>query len=476
MLTYVRLHKEICDFYDFARPYEYEEAVRRDLIARVEKGLRTFRGNNAASVKVLSFGSFAAGLYLPTADMDLVAVSPQYMSGGRALFCQSNSAKFKLKYHLENASVAPTDGVVVIAKAKVPIVKFPDKMTGIKVDISFENDSGIIANKTFEQWKQQYPAMPVVVVLVKQLLAMRGLNEVYTGGIGGFTTICLVVSMMQLMPELQSEGVDAREHYGELLMNFLDLYGNKFDTHRTGIRMSPPGYFDKVRDPAPTQNLNRLTIIDPNRPTNDVSGGSHEIDAVLDCFKAAHGALQRRLSQVQSGKDVEDSILGCMWGGNYSSFTRQREKLSQLHRGYAVSPPPAPPAPKGEWTMHGPQKPQQQQKTAGPAAKKNKKQEAQEFQAQAQPAPRFAPTVEFHSQEDRVSGRTRAGSHANGQTIDEPRTNTRSQVAQRALPPRPPQQVHALPPRPDTQAQPPSSNQNGYANLRGDVFNHYHRY
>ncbi|KAK3116443.1 hypothetical protein LTR53_003169 [Teratosphaeriaceae sp. CCFEE 6253] len=413
----LRLHKEICDFYEFVRPHAYEEAVRRNLIVRVERGIQSSNGKGAAKVKVHCFGSFAAGLYLPTADMDLVAVSPEYMGGSRGIYCQSTSQMYKLKSHLEYNGVAPPDSVAVVGRAKVPIIKFPDKTTGLKVDISFENDSGIVANRTFEQWKRAYPAMPVVVVLVKQLLAMRGLNEVFTGGIGGFTTICLVVSMLQLMPELQADTLDPRQHYGELLMTFLDLYGNKFDVRSTGIRMDPPSYFNKIRNPAPRQNLDRLTIVDPNNPDNDVSGGSHEIDAVLDCFKAAHAALQRRLAEVHAGKEVEagGSVLGCVLGGNYGAFVRQREKLSLLHRGYAVSPPP-PPAPK-------------------PVGGKKKK---------------------------------TTGAHGPASQSRGPKVTKRST---HALPPKP----KALPPRPDTRG-PSEAKKNGYASISGEVRDHYRPY
>jgi len=344
-LTDRSLHKEICDFFDFVRPYDYEEAVRRDLINRVLQATRRSNTRNAKSVNLECFGSFAAGLYLPTADMDLVAVSPEYLSRGSKTYGQSNSQMRMLAHYLENTGVAAPGGVAVITRAKVPIIKFADKRTGIKVDISFENDSGLYANQTFQVWKGQFPAMPVIVVLVKQLLAMRGLNEVYSGGIGGFTIICLVVSMMQLMPELQSGAMDAHLHYGDLLMNFLDLYGTRFDIRKTGIVMNPPGYFDKIASPRAKQNPNRLTIMDPNRKDNDISGGSHKIDDVLDCFRSAHLRLQRRLAQVRAGTEVEGSVLGCVFGGDYSSFAHQREKLSLLHRGYAVSPPPPPPAP-----------------------------------------------------------------------------------------------------------------------------------
>ena len=317
--------------------------MRQNLVKRVEQGTRTSSAPGARSVDVRCFGSFAAGLYLPTADMDLVAVSPSYLSSRKKSFCQVKNHMWKLARSLEAGGVAPFNGVNVIAKARVPIIKFTDKISGIRVDISFENDSGLLANQTFQKWKAEFPAMPVLVVLIKQMLAMRGLNEVFTGGIGGFTIICLVVSMMQLMPELQAKSMNAQNHYGDLLLNFLDLYGNKFDIQSTGISMDPPGYFDKKRQPQAKQNAVRLTIIDPNNASNDISGGSSRIDDVLNCFRHAHAELQRRLAQIYQGRNVEGSILGCIWGGNYTSFIQQREKLSLLHRGYRVSPPPPPP-------------------------------------------------------------------------------------------------------------------------------------
>ncbi|KAI7342592.1 hypothetical protein KC336_g23183 [Hortaea werneckii] len=110
--------------------------------------------------------------------------------------------------------------------------------------------------------------------------------------------------------------------------------------------LDPPRYFDKESETRVNAKSDRLTIIDPNKRDNDISGGSHRISDVLDVFSHAHAELQRRLSQLHRGKGVQDSILGCIWGGNYSSFIHQREKLSLLQRGYRVSPPPPPPAPQ----------------------------------------------------------------------------------------------------------------------------------
>lgn len=299
-------------------------------------------GGDAKNVDVKSFGSFAAGLYLPTADMDLVAVSRTFMSYGQKTFCQSFNQMRKLMMHLIRVGIAQDGTHTVVAHARVPIVKFIDRKTGIKVDISFENDSGLRANRTFQEWKLRYPTMPVVVVMIKQMLAMRDLNEVFTGGLGGFSIICLVVSMLQLQPDCHPSKVNPDQLYGDLLLNFLDLYGNKFNTTETGIIMEPPNYYDKVRYPRRRQNANNLTIIDPNNPDNDISGGSREVFACFEVFRHAHAQILQQMSKIHAGKDVGGSILGHVLGGNYTSFIEQRNRLHKLYNGEDVGPPPAP--------------------------------------------------------------------------------------------------------------------------------------
>jgi non-canonical poly(A) RNA polymerase PAPD5/7 len=75
---------------------------------------------------------------------------------------------------------------------------------------------------------------------------MRGLNEPVNGGIGGFSVTCLVVSLLQNMPQVQSGSMIPEHHLGEILMEFLDLYGNQFNYEHTAIQLNPPGYIPKV--------------------------------------------------------------------------------------------------------------------------------------------------------------------------------------------------------------------------------------
>jgi non-canonical poly(A) RNA polymerase PAPD5/7 len=169
------------------------------------------------------------------------------------------------------------------------------------------------------------------------MLAMRDLNEVFTGGLGGFSIICLVVSMLQLKPKSELRGTGSNPHYGRLLLNFLNLYGNEFDIRSTGIVMNPPRLYDKIRHPMRKQNAEMLTIIDPNNSSNDISGGSRQVHAVFDVFRKAHSQISQRMSKIMAGKDVGGSILGCVIGGNYTSFVHQRNRLYRLYSGEKMS-------------------------------------------------------------------------------------------------------------------------------------------
>lgn len=239
------------------KPRRFEERIRKDLVDKLERLIR----KRFSDVKILPFGSFMSGLYLPTGDMDLVFCSDRYYSGGSPQYNSKNTL-WRLSDYLRRNRVVAEGQVEVISRAKVPLVKYIDDQTGLKVDISFENLTGVTAINTFQAWKKQYPAMPILVTVIKHFLLMRGLNEPVNGGIGGFSVICLVVSMLQLMPQVQSRNLTPEHHLGMMLMEFLDLYGNRFNYKTTAISMNPPGYIPKVGQklpPSPSFRRHLLT-------------------------------------------------------------------------------------------------------------------------------------------------------------------------------------------------------------------------
>ncbi|KAJ4139745.1 hypothetical protein NW768_001089 [Fusarium equiseti] len=326
-----RLHKEIMDFYEYVRPRDFEQRIRDNLVENLRKAMRR-DGRNFASAQVHPFGSFMSGLYLPTADMDLVVCSASFMRGGPPTYLSAKSWLYKFQKFLVSQQVAEQHSIEVIAHARIPLVKFVDKQTGLKVDVSFENLGGVGAIDTFLQWKEQYPAMPILVTVIKHFLLMRGLNEPVNGGIGGFSVICLVVSMLQLMPQVQSRSLIPEHHLGEMLLEFFELYGYDFHHEKNAISLTRPiGYIRKSHVNSLTyKNYDRLSIIDPNNPANDISGGSANTPAILARFREAFELLRDRMSDIARNPN-KGNILEVILQGDYSSFRMQRDFIRHVH-------------------------------------------------------------------------------------------------------------------------------------------------
>ncbi|KAL5118066.1 hypothetical protein ACEQ8H_004053 [Pleosporales sp. CAS-2024a] len=322
------LHNEILDFYDWVAPQQFEHEARDKLVKRISDALSTQRWFPHDSGRILCFGSYPAGLYLPTADMDLVYASDRLWNGGRAALDSKND-RVAFTKTLRKASqrlyrVGIAANPFVIAKARVPIIKFKDKMTGLDVDISFENLGGVQAQATFHQWKEEYPDMLYLVALVKQLLVMRGLNEVHTGGLGGYSIICLTVSYIQHAPKT--------DNLAECFMGFLKYYGKDFDLAKKRIQMNPPAILDKEAYgiDGRKESMTGLSIQDPNKPDNNISGGSRRVPEAFNVFAAAYDTLADRLRALELGQDIGPSILECIIGGNYESYLNQRQRLRRL--------------------------------------------------------------------------------------------------------------------------------------------------
>lgn len=229
------LHNEISDFYDFVAPTDHDNEVRLDLIRRVQSVIGGEFQSHRGSIRC--FGSFPIGLYLPTADMDLVFVSDSHYQGGPPKLNAGKSAMFNLAKKLKFNQVGYE--TFVIPKARVPIIKFKDIATDLPVDISFENMSGVIAQSTLAKWKKQFgDHFTNLVALIKQLLEMYSLNDNSTGGLGGLSICCLVASFLQLH--------ELPENLGQTFLQFLDFFGNKFDYSRDRIVVDPAGIVRKV--------------------------------------------------------------------------------------------------------------------------------------------------------------------------------------------------------------------------------------
>jgi non-canonical poly(A) RNA polymerase PAPD5/7 len=139
-------------------------------------------------------------------DIDLVVTKP---------FTESNKVKTlsDMARAMRQSKIADT--VAIIAKARVPIIKFvtnegespttgskvggwADQQGKLNVDISLNQINGIAAGKIVNQYLDILPGARQLILVVKAFLSQRSMNEVYTGGLGSYSVICLVISFLQV--------------------------------------------------------------------------------------------------------------------------------------------------------------------------------------------------------------------------------------------------------------------------------------
>lgn len=103
-----------------------------------------------------------------------------------------------LERALLDQNIAEPSSIKVLDKASVPIVKLTDKETEIKVDISFNMNNGVKSAELINSFKKRFPVLEKLVMVLKQFLLQRDLNEVFTGGISSYSLILMTISFLQV--------------------------------------------------------------------------------------------------------------------------------------------------------------------------------------------------------------------------------------------------------------------------------------
>ncbi|KAG5362637.1 Poly(A) RNA polymerase protein 1 [Yarrowia sp. B02] len=285
------LQEEVMDFVKYISPTQSEIRARQDLVERV-RGAVTGMWKDA---KVHVLGSFTTNMHLPQSDIDLVVCSPHGHYGERACIYQLSSViRGRMK----------VSELQTITKARVPIIKFIDSRTGVHVDISFEKDGGIKTASTITKWSKSMPALRPLVLIVKQFLSSRRLNEVFTGGLGGFSVICMVYSFLIQHPRISTGDISPMDNLGVLLIEFFELYGVNFNYERVALNMDGGcGYLSKRLYPDLIgRNPFAVAIRDPDDHENNISQGTFNMRNIKRAFSGAF--------QLLSGKCLEMNKTG----------------------------------------------------------------------------------------------------------------------------------------------------------------------
>nr|CDS29771.1 nucleotidyltransferase [Hymenolepis microstoma] len=283
----IGLHEEIKDFGNYIAPSHEEQWARQVLVTKLRNLIISIWRNCYFDV----FGSFSTGLYLPTSDIDVV-ISGKWQ----------NLPLRSLERALQACNFA--SDIKVLSKATVPIVKFTDIETGLRVDISFNMTNSLEAARFVTNQLCCYPFLRYLVFTLKQFLLTHELNEVFTGGISSYALILMCISFLK---DKSMEKSKEEPNLGSILIDFLYFYGTQFNYKTTGISASGQ-YIPKesISQHPGDSSPSPLVIDDPICPGNNVTRRSYSALNVLKSFREAFDILNEKLS---TGCDENDSIL-----------------------------------------------------------------------------------------------------------------------------------------------------------------------
>lgn len=155
---FVRLHNEILTLCEYIAPSVHEMNQREIVLHEVTEIIHSLWPTSTVSV----FGSQMTKILTPTSDLDIVVMGvTESRHDPLEIYCT-------LAEKLKDSSLVSY--VEAITNAKVPIVKFDHRKSGISVDICINNDSGMRTGALIRKFVREYPPLRPLVLVLKMFL------------------------------------------------------------------------------------------------------------------------------------------------------------------------------------------------------------------------------------------------------------------------------------------------------------------
>jgi len=213
------------------------------------------------------FGSSANGLCLKEHDVDLcLTINPDV--GEKAEIIQILA---------EALSPEEAEDVNPLIYARVPILKFRDRRTGLACDICVNNTLALRNTKLLADYSSIDPRLRILVIVVKHWAKRREINAPFMGTLSSYAYVLMLIQFLQtrsppILPCLQreinedtpkvmiqdfdctyNENMERFRHFGrrnsdspaKLLVAFFKLYGFEFDYIHSVICVRTGGFLSK---------------------------------------------------------------------------------------------------------------------------------------------------------------------------------------------------------------------------------------
>jgi len=225
--------------------------------------------------KIESFGSRSTGLVMVNSDLDLrlyrddvsadtdTKMAPPWVYKSQVVKTLS-SLHSKLDAH-------PDYILCLLRQSRYPLISMQHKESGITIQIVGCNDNSY--QRTFVQrYLDEYEGLAALFAVVKTMLEIRGLLDVYRGGIGSYSLFMMIVASLKLWGQrIDFDGnynpLQATKLYGSVhessigakLCHFLHFYSG-FTTYKNMITIEPPKVHRKVHvdEKIPKKELEKM--------------------------------------------------------------------------------------------------------------------------------------------------------------------------------------------------------------------------
>lgn len=310
----VALHFEILQFEKFVSPTKIEIQARNEVIMTVESITKKLWPESSLHI----FGSVATNLALPSSDVDITIMGTPKSGAAAEFDILANAVR----------NISGFAKRVQVIRAKVPLVKIISRSSGMNCDVSIGVGNGVENVPRIRGFLEQYPALRPLLLVVKCILHQRGLNDVYTGGLGSYAILLMLVSHLQMaaynFPKTKS-------NLGTQLQQFFELYGEMWNPCLSGIQIRDGGmYYDKFERFGSTPfETSRFSIEDPNDATNEVARNSFGTAKIRAAFQSASRCLLRWRRDDAS---TSPTPLGALIFTEYDFLKRRRVVIEDLER------------------------------------------------------------------------------------------------------------------------------------------------
>lgn len=359
-----RLSAEIRAFEQYVSPSDEERRAAENALSDVIQAIQYADENLDVDV----IGSRASGTADPLSDLDINVSNPLSPTSMNSIktpvqILDLLERAFRGGRRKTTLKFRPVEVIINVRNANVPILVCRHILSGLPVQIqstprTFDNTEYV---KVFQR---EYPTLRSLFKVLKQTLAMRGLNIGSHGGLTSYPLINMIVAALKF-----SEGRMHQLDVGSQLLFFLDMY-TEIDFSAQGISTRPVQFFPKYvshkqkRLPKTGEestalpsifekelaaqrrmgvcsrtNLHFMTLQDPANPLNNLGKSAYMIKDIQATLIDIRAKLRQLMAEWDDSAPAPGlatkhspprSLLDPCVGGDYRVYEHERNDLQLL--------------------------------------------------------------------------------------------------------------------------------------------------